>query len=274
MLDRRAVSAVELLEQTVARIEAHDAQINAVVVRDFQNARAATAAADASLARGERLPLLGLPMTEKESFNVTGLPTTWGTPANEVYGTTNNPWDRTRTPGGSSGGAAASLASGYVALELGSDINGYILQPAHCCGVYGHKPSTGLVPLHGHVPPPAPSRSPIVRWGSVLSDRSRVPRAISTLRLAYWPVPMMPTGLPIALVLPPPRHERLAEFRILLVDTHPLLPTAGAIRDVIDRVGQRLGKAGATVAPTSSLLPDLAEEARLHRKRCLAAVFH
>src|SRR5262249_57784299 len=86
---------------------------------------------------------------------------------NEVYGTTNNPWDRTRTPGGSSGGSAAALASGYVALELGSDINGSIRQPAHCCGVFGHKPSTGLVPLPGHVPPRAPSADASVGLGTV-----------------------------------------------------------------------------------------------------------
>ena len=81
LLDTRQVSAVELLEQAIARIVAHDPKINAVVVRDFERARAAAAAADASLARGDRRPLLGVPMTVKESFNVADLPTTWGIPA-------------------------------------------------------------------------------------------------------------------------------------------------------------------------------------------------
>src|SRR5215470_15765199 len=162
-LAARQISARELLDAAIGRIEALDQKLNAVVVRDFDRARAAADAADVALGRGERLPLLGLPMTVKEQFNVAGLPTTWGNPKfrdwrpdadalavarlkaagaiiigktnvplrlidwqsfNEVYGTTNNPWDLTRTPGGSSGGAAAALAAGFVPLEFGSDIGG------------------------------------------------------------------------------------------------------------------------------------------------------
>jgi amidase len=146
MLITKQVTARELLDAAIARIEAIDPKINAVVVRDFDRARDAATAADAALVRGERLPLLGLPMTVKEQFNVAGLPTTWGIEQfkgwrpefdalvvqrlkaagavilgktnvpvglgdwqsyNRIYGTTNNPWDLTRTPGGSSGGAAA-----------------------------------------------------------------------------------------------------------------------------------------------------------------------
>jgi amidase len=157
-LARREVSARELLDFAIARIEALDAKINAIVIRDFDRARLAADAADDALAQGERRPLLGLPMTVKEQFNVAGLPTTWADPKfkdwrpdadalavarlkaagaiiigktnvplrlidwqsyNEVYGTTNNPWDFGRTPGGSSGGAAAALAAGFVPLELG-----------------------------------------------------------------------------------------------------------------------------------------------------------
>jgi amidase len=309
MLDARQVSARELLEQAIARIEAYDPEINAVVVRDFERARAAASAADSSLARGERRPLLGLPMTVKESFNVAGLPTTWGMPAfkdwrpsqdalavarlkaagavivgktniplaisdwqsfNDVYGTTNNPWDRARTPGGSSGGAAAALAAGYVALELGSDINGSIRQPAHCCGVFGHKPSTGLVPLHGHAPPRAPS---IAADGTVgLGVVGPLARSADDLDLALGLLagPDDADALGYRLALPPPRHERLAEFRILLIDTHPLLPTASPIGDALDRLGKKLEGAGATVARTSPLLPDLTEAARLHQKLVFA----
>ena len=75
---------------------------------------------------------------------------------NEVYGVTNNPWDLARSPGGSSGGSAASLAAGYVALELGSDIGGSLRVPAHFCGVYAHNPTYGLIPARGHSPPGVP----------------------------------------------------------------------------------------------------------------------
>jgi len=309
MLDTRQVSAAELLEQAIARIVAHDSQVNAVVVRDFERARAAATAADASLARGERRPLLGLPMTVKEAFNVAGLPTTWGIPAfkdwhptqdalavarlkaagavilgktniplsisdwqsfNEVYGTTNNPWDRARTPGGSSGGSAAAVAAGYVALELGSDINGSIRQPAHCCGIFVHKPSTGLVPLHGHVPPRAPSTAADGTVGlGVVGPLARTAADLD-LALGLLAGPDDADGFGYRLTLPTPRHERLAEFRVLLIDTHPLLPTASAIQDALDRVGKKLGQAGATVARTSPLLPDLAEAARLHQKLVFA----
>jgi amidase len=191
-LARKHLSAVELLDQTIAAIEAGDARINAVVVRDFERARVAAAAADAAIGRGERGRLLGLPMTVKESFNVAGLPTTWGIAAareniatedavavqrlkaagaviigktnvpfnladwqahNDIYGTTSNPWDTSRTPGGSSGGSAAALAAGYVALEIGSDIGGSLRAPAHFCGVFSHKPSYALLPSRGHTPP-------------------------------------------------------------------------------------------------------------------------
>ena len=194
-LRARKMSASELLEHTIARIEALDGRINAIIVRDFDRAREAARAADAALGRGERLPLLGIPVTLKEPFNVAGLPTTWGFPHfrdfqpaedalvvsrlkaagaviigktnipiglrdfqsyNEIHGTTNNPWDLGRSPGGSSGGSGAALAAGFGPLSIGSDIGGSIRVPAHFCGVFGHKPSLGLVPLRGYGLPPAP----------------------------------------------------------------------------------------------------------------------
>jgi len=182
-LQRRKMSAVELTDHVISRIEALDPQINAVVVRDFDRARDAAKNADTALSRGERRSLLGIPMVVKESFNVAGLPTTWGIPAfkdwtpkedavavkrlkaagavvlgktnvplvlgdwqsyNDIYGTTNNPWDTGRTPGGSSGGSAAALAAGFGSLSLGSDIGGSLRVPAHYCGVCAHKPTLGL----------------------------------------------------------------------------------------------------------------------------------
>src|SRR5271154_576007 len=188
-LAAKKVSAVELAQDAIGRIERHDGRINAVCVRDFGRGLDAASAADARRARGETGALLGIPVTVKESYNVAGLPTTWGFPAqkdfvakedalsiarvkqaggvilgktnvplglgdwqsyHDIYGTTNNPYDLTRTPGGSSGGSSAALAAGYGALSIGSDIGGSLRVPAFHCGVYAHKPTIGIVPLRGH----------------------------------------------------------------------------------------------------------------------------
>lgn len=305
MLDSRKVSAVELLDQVIARIEAHDSRINAVVVRDFERARAAADAADVALARGERRPLLGIPMTVKESFNVGGLPTTWGLPMgkdwrpaehavavarlkaagavvlgktnlaiaiadwqsfNGIYGTTNNPWDLGRTPGGSSGGSAAALAAGYVPLELGSDISGSIRVPAHFCGVFGHKPSSDLVPQRGHAPPRSQALQTDLTSGlGVCGPMARTAADLATaLDVLVGPDAQQAGAYRVS--LPPARHADLRSYRVLVLDAHPLLPVAGDIRGALDRLAGRLTAAGAAVARSSTLLPDLAESARLHTR--------
>src|SRR6202011_4175061 len=195
-LANRKISARELLDAAISRIEALDPKINAVVVRDFDRARAAADAADAAFARGERRPLLGLPMTVKEHYAVAGLSTTRGDPKfknwkaevdalvvqglkaagavvigktnvplnladwqsfNEVYGTTNNPWDLSCTPGGSSGGGAAALAAGFVPLVWGSDIGVSRRARAFFCGIFSHNPPLDLVPQRGPGPPQIPA---------------------------------------------------------------------------------------------------------------------
>src|SRR5271155_1742707 len=190
----RSISSREALDYFFARIEELDKRVNSVVTIDATRARIAADAADAALARGElRGPLHGVPMTVKDSFQTAGMRTTSGAPElaeftpqedawpvarlreagaivfgktnapiyagdlqtyNEVFGTTNNPYDVSRTPGGSSGGSAAALACGFTPLELGSDIGGSIRLPSHMAGVAGHKPSYGLVPAHGQIPGP------------------------------------------------------------------------------------------------------------------------
>ena len=304
LLAARKVSAVELLERAIARIEARDERINAVVVRDFERAGDAARAADAALARGERGALLGLPMTVKEAYNVAGLPTTWGFSAaqdfrpnedalaiarvkaagavilgktnvplsladwqsyNDIYGTTNNPWDLTRTPGGSSGGSAASLAAGYVSLELGSDIGGSLRTPAHYCGVFAHKPSLGLVPARGHTPPnvPAlPAESDLV----VIGPMARSAGDLSVALDVVAGPDEQANAIAYRLALPPPRHENLKSFRVLVIDTHPLIPTASTVRAALERLTERLNKAGARIARASPLLPDLADAARIYTR--------
>ena len=293
-LQAKRISAAELLEEAIARIGEHDGKINAVIARDFEGARIAARKADRALARGDRKPLLGAPVTVKESYNVAGLPTTWGSPAardwrptedavlvsrlkaagavvvgktnvplflsdwqafNEVYGTTNNPWDLGRTPGGSSGGSAASLAAGYVALELGSDIGGSLRVPAHFCGVFAHKPTYALLPMRGQTPPglsPVPLQPDLAVVGPLARSAADLSLALDLLA-----GPDAVEAIAYSLTLPPPRADRLDGFRVLVLDTHPQLPTSAAVRAAIDGVAEGLERAGAKVARQSPLLPDL-----------------
>lgn len=305
-----AATSVELTEASIARIERYDRTINAVCVPDFERARAAAREADAARARGEDRPLLGLPVTVKESYNVAGLPTTWGRPEskdyvpdedalqvsrlkaagavmlgktnvplnlgdwqsyNEVYGTTNNPWHLGRSPGGSSGGSSAALAAGYSALSIGSDIAGSLRVPAHFCGVYAHKPSFGLVPTRGHIPPGVPAL-PSDRDLSVVGPMARSARDLTLLFEVMAEPDPLTLGAAYTLNLPAPRHDRLPEFRVLVIDEHPLLRTAAAVRSGIERVAAALDKAGAHVERSSPLLPDLADAASLYSQLLLSVL--
>jgi amidase len=308
-LHGRKISAVELTDHVISRIEALDPQINAVVVRDFDRARDAAKIADAALAQGERRPLLGIPMVVKESFNVAGLPTTWGMPAfkgwtpkedalavkrlksagaiilgktnvplalgdwqsyNDIYGTTNNPWNTGRTPGGSSGGSAAALAAGFGSLSLGSDIGGSLRVPAHYCGVCAHKPTLGLVPLRGQNPPGTPTlprESDLAVAGPMARNAADLALGLDVLA---GPDETR-AGIAYRLALPEARHRELKDFRVLVIDTHPLLPTAAAVRIALDRLAQRLVNVGVKVERDSPLVPDLAETARLYMRLLLPA---
>jgi amidase len=306
-LATRKISALELTDHVIARIEVLDKKLNAVVVRDFERGRDAAKAADVKLARGERQPLLGIPMAVKESFNVAGLPTTWGVPAfknfvaqddalmvarvkaagavilgktnvplllsdwqsyNELHGTTNNPWDLGRTPGGSSGGSAAALAAGFGPLSLGSDIGGSLRVPAHYCGIYAHKPTLNLIPQRGHAVPGGVQRTSDL---AVVGPMARSAADLD-LALAVTAGPdQTPAGLAYRLVLPAARHDNLQDFRVLVIDQHPLLPTQTAVRTALNRLAQNLAKAGAKVSHESPLLPDLAASARLYMRLLFAA---
>jgi amidase len=309
-LAARQISARELLDAAIARIEALDEKINAVVVRDFDRARVAADAADVALGRGERLSLLGLPMTVKEQFNIAGLPTTWGHPKfrgwqpqvdalvvqrlkaagaivlgktnvpinladwqsyNDVFGTTNNPWDLGRTPGGSSGGSASALAAGFVPLELGSDIGGSLRAPAHFCGVFSHKPTLDLVPQRGSGPPQTPA-IPVRGDLSVIGPMARSAADLAAeLSVIAGPDELM-EGVGYKLALPSPRREKLADYRVLVIDQHPLCPTASSVRAALNDFADGLSKTGCIVLRESPKLPDLALTSRVYRE-LLAAVF-
>jgi amidase len=307
-LAAKNVSAVELAQDAIDRIERHDAKINAICVRDFERGLEAARAADAALARGETRPLLGIPLTVKESYNVAGLPTTWGFPAqkdftppedalaisrvkaaggvilgktnvpvgladwqsyNEIYGITNNPFDLGRTPGGSSGGSAAALAAGYGPLSLGSDIGGSLRVPAFHCGVYAHKPTFALVPSRGHTPPPFPPL-PLDRDLAVIGPMARGAADLTLLLDAIAGPDPLEAGIAYKLALPPPRHGALKNFRVLLIDTDPVMPTSKSMRAAIGKLAANLGKAGATIARASPLLPDFAASSRLYMRMLMS----
>ena len=303
-LAAKKVSAVELAQDAIGRIERHDGKINAICVRDFARGLEAARAADAALARGETRPLLGIPLTVKESFNIAGLPTTWGFPAqkdftppedalsisrvreaggvilgktnvpvglgdwqsyNEIYGTTNNPYHLGRTPGGSSGGSAAALAAGYGPLSLGSDIGGSLRAPAFHCGVYTHKPTYALAPLRGHTPPPFPPL-PLDPDLLVIGPMARGAADLSLLLDVIAGPDPLEAGKAYKLALPPSRHSELKNFRVLLIDTDPVMPASKSVRTAIEKLAANLGKAGVTVTRESPLLPDFAASSRLYMR--------
>ncbi|MEV0334240.1 amidase [Nocardia sp. NPDC050717] len=303
-----AVTSVAVTEAAIARIEREDAALNAICVHDFERARDAARRADQARALGEHQPLLGIPVTVKESFDMAGLPTTWGMPQhanhvpaddavvvsrlkaagavilgktnvpvmlrdiqsfNEIYGTTNNPWDHGRTAGGSSGGSAAALAAGLGALSLGSDLAGSLRTPAHFCGVYAHKPTLGLVPTRGMAAPPAPAM-PVDLDLAVAGPMARTARDLSVLLDVLAGPDPLTRGRAYGLALPPARHEHLSDFRVLIIEDHPLIPTGSAVRAGVRRVADALTDAGAHVEHHSSLLPDLAEAARIYLLLMLA----
>jgi amidase len=307
-LTAKKISALELTDHFIARIETLDGKLNAVVVRDFERARAAAKAADAALARGEHRPLQGIPIVIKESFDVAGLPTTWGVPAwkdfvanedalmvsrvraagaiilgktnvpyllgdwqsfNDIYGTTNNPWDLGRSPGGSSGGSSAALAAGLAPLSLGSDIGGSLRVPAHFCGIYAHKPTLNLIPPRGHRVPGTVQR---ISDLAVVGPMTRTAADLEFLLDLTADPDERAAGIAYRVALPPARHAALQDFRVLVVDEHPLLPTEASVRIALDRLAQRLVKAGAKVARGSPLLPDLAASARLYMRLLMAAL--
>ena len=282
-LDERRISAVELLELHLQRIRRYNSTLNAVVVLDEEAARQSAVNADARRARGEQGALLGLPMTIKESIEVRGLPATAGVPMfaqrrpekdarivervraagavimgktnippftgdwqadNPIYGRTNNPWDLSRSPGGSTGGGAAAVAAGLTPLELGSDIGGSIRIPAAFCGLYGHKPSETALPRSGHFP-----GSSLPNAATGMAVQGPLARTADDLQRAFGVVAGPDIGEDVAwqLHIPAPRHERLAEFRIAVLPAFSWLPVDAEIMAAQQQLVAGLIRSGARV---------------------------
>ncbi|MGH7210479.1 MAG: amidase [Acetobacteraceae bacterium] len=291
----RTIGCLELLDHYIGRVERLDERINAVVVRDFARARARARALDG---QGEKsAPLFGVPMTVKESFDLTGHPTTWGyedrrehraeqdalavqrieragavvfgktnVPValgdwqsyNPVYGATSNPWDVSRTPGGSSGGGAAAVAAGLSALEIGTDIGGSIRVPAHFCGIFGHKPTWGLCPVRGHSLANAAAMTDI----SVLGPLARSAR---DLRLALDALAGPdPIDTDLTMRLAEPRAHGLRDLRIVVWSHQPGQATSRETTALIEALADEFERGGAEVSRAARPAFDVSEAYHLY----------
>jgi len=279
----KQIGSLDLLEYFIERYERLNPKINAIVATNLEDAREKAAEADKALARGEIFgPLHGLPMTLKDNLQIVGMPTTYGNPRfaefmpkenhdvvqslldagavvfgktnlplngmdtqsfNDVYGQTNNPWDVSCTPGGSSGGAAAALAAGLTGLEIGNDIGGSIRFPAHFCGVYGHKTSYGIVSMTGAQHPLAAYRSryPIQ---IDLAVNGPLGRSAEDLLMAMDIIVDAPSyqRQAIRIDLPKPRKSRLCDFKAGVWIDDPLFPPDEAVGSVLSGFIDRLAK--------------------------------
>jgi len=280
----RQLSSRELLELYLERIERLNPALNAVVTLDVDRARAAASVADEDAAHDRwHGPLHGLPITIKDAIEVGGLRSTGGAvelaghvpsadaPAvarlqaagaivfgktncprwsgdlqtyNELFGTTNNPWSPDRVPGGSSGGAAAAVAAGFTAFEMGTDIGGSVRIPAHCCGVFGLKPSFGVVPQRGYLDhvgggttdPDINVFGPIARGAQDLDLLLGVLAGPSPEQSIAWRVE-----------LPAPRQAGVGDYRVGVWLEEPGVPADREQQGVLRAAADRLADAGAKV---------------------------
>ena len=176
--------------------------------------------------------------------------------------------DPRRTPGGSSGGAAAAVASGMVAIEFGSDIGGSIRVPASFCGIYGHKPTYGLVPSRGQSPPGTEGVPPLL---AVVGPLARSPEDLATM-LDVVAGPDRDEALAYKLHLPPARHERLGDFRVLVIGEHPTAALDSEIAEALEAKARAIEAAGASVAWRSDLTPDLARAHQVYSTLLFTAI--
>lgn len=279
----KEISAQEMLTHYLDRVDKYNPELNAIIVDVRDEAQVRAQAIDQAIADDNgQGDLLGVPMTTKESYNLTGQITTWGNPEwqdnvatedaeavkrlsrqganvfgktnvplsladfqsyNEVYGTTNNPYDLARGPGGSSGGAAAALAAGLTGLEIGSDIGGSIRNPAHFCGIFGHKPTYNLLQMRGHSGPGDNRSSSDI---SVIGPMARSARDLDVaLRILAGPDKIMARGF--KLDLPEWRGRTLGMLRVAVWGNDEHAPVSQEVEARVNKVAQALQDAGAQI---------------------------
>ncbi|HQT76788.1 MAG TPA: amidase [Rhodopila sp.] len=291
----RKIGALELLDHYIGRVEAQDGRINAVVVRDFDRARTRARMLDSQ--SDKSAPFFGVPMTAKESFDIAGLPSTRGHMAakdkparvttitvrrledagavmfgktnvpvdladwqsyNPVYGTTSNPWNTERTPGGSSGGSAAAAAAGLTGMEIGTDIGGSIRVPAHFCGLFGHKPTFGLIPNFGDPATSSAAGTDIAVSGPITRSASDLAVALEVLAGPD------PDETALTLNLPAPRFRSLKDMRIAVWAEQPGQATDGETVAKINELADLLEREGATISRTARPAFDPTEAFHLY----------
>ena len=288
------MSVVEAVDAAIMRIEHYDAEIDALAVPDFERAAETAMALDEGGPQGDQ-PLFGVPMTVKESFDVAGLQSCWGherltdyvptrdselvrrlkaagavilgktnVPVdlsdwqsfNPVYGRTNNPHNTQRSPGGSSGGSAAAVASGMVPCEFGTDIGGSVRVPAHFCGVWAHKPTWGLVSKRGHDHPQMARRS-----GFVAAHDGALSVAGPFARNAEDLAAMMKIA---GQYIMPRRAKPLKESRILAITEYPGAPIDASVAAPTEAAIEALIAVGVSVDRIgdvpSGLIPNLKKQ--------------
>ncbi len=295
LIRRKKIGCLELLDHFLARIEKYNPKLNAVIWTDKEKARKRAKAADAAVKKGKRFgPLHGVPMTIKESYQVAGSPTTWGAPSmkenvtdetavsaqrmidagvtlfgktnvplmladwqsyNVVYGVTGNPWDTSRTPGGSSGGSAAALAAGLTGIDAGSDIGSSIRNPAHYCGVFGHKPTFGLITYRGHALPNSVAPPDISVVGPLARSAQDLDVALDIMA-GHDP----DDGGYLKVALPKCDKTSLRQFRVAVKLRDAESDVDGEYADQLQALVDRLAKAGAKVKEAE---PDV-DTARLN----------
>ncbi len=303
---RKKIGCLELLDLYLARVERYNPKLNAIIATDLDGARKRARAADRALVKGEPWgPLHGVPMTIKESYDVVGLPTTWGVPAlrenyparnalavdrllaagvvlfgktnvplyladyqsyNDIYGTTNNPWDVTRSPGGSSGGSAAALAAGLTGIEAGSDIGSSIRNPAHYCGVFGHKPTYGIVPPRGQALPGKLAQGdisvigPMSRSADDLAIGLEVMAGADEIDAVGW-----------QLRLPAPRRKALREYRVAVMLSDPNAEVDTEVQDRVQALADFLARNKAKVSDRARPAIDTGQAHRVYLQLLRAA---
>lgn len=296
MIASGALTATELLDHYLERISALNGEINAVITFDLERARAAAAEADAAVTRGDRLgPLHGLPITVKDAIATQGIRTTGGAVEladhvptadapivtavkeagaivfgktnlprwsgdvqayNDIFGVTGNPWDTTRTPGGSSGGASAAVSAGLTSFELGTDIGGSVRLPAHFAGVCGHKPSFGLVPQLGYIDHPT--------GGTTEADVNvfgPLARSVDDLEVLLDVIAGPPADRAKAwkLDLPAARHTALADFRVAAWLDDDSCHVGQEVGALLGGAVEALTEAGATIDESKRPQTTIAE---------------